>query len=205
MTTPAPLTLLEAVNVCLSSIGEPPVNAIDTAGIDAQIASDIINEISRTIQLKGWHWNRETGISLSPDINGDIVLPTNCARVDSYGNNKNIDVVQRGPRLYNRKDQTYVFTAALTLDMTVFLPFEELPSAARDCIAVRAAAVFQQRILSSDTLDGNLRLRAQEAYAELVREEMQIADHNMLRDSWSTYGIVQRGNFRRGGFQSGVY
>lgn len=205
MTFPTPMTKLEAVNVCLSSIGEPPVNNVDNSGIDAQIASDVVDEVSRTVQLKGWHWNRETGVKLSPDGNGEIVLPLNTAKIDSSGGSKQFDVVQRGTRLYDRKNKVYTFENPVELDLHVFLPFEELPSAARDYIAARAAAVFQQRILSSDTLDKNLILRSQEAMAEMVREEMQIGDHNMLRDNWSTYAIVQRGNFRRGGFQSGVY
>ena len=100
MTFPTPMTKLEAVNVCLSSIGEPPVNDIDTAGIDAQLASDIVDEISRTVQLKGWHWNRETH-TLSPNNLGELVLPTNTAKVDSTGVENAFDVVRRGGRLFD--------------------------------------------------------------------------------------------------------
>lgn len=198
-----PMTQLEAVNIVLSSIGEPPVNAIAGSGVDAQMASDVIDEVSRSVQLKGWHWNKEIH-TLSPDVNGNLVLPGNTAKVDSTRTSANIDVVQRGLKLYNRDDNTYTFTTNITLELYVYLIFDELPAAARDCIAARAALLAQQRVLGSDTLDGFLKMRDKESWAELVRDEMLVADPNMLRDNWSTLGIVQRGWFGRYAYQSGT-
>ena len=44
-----PMTKLEAVNICLSSMGEPVINSLDNASVDAQIASDLIDEVGRTV------------------------------------------------------------------------------------------------------------------------------------------------------------
>ena len=201
---PTALTELEAVNVCLSSIGEPPINSLDNAGIDAQIASDLVREVSRTCQQKGWHWNREIH-TLSPDVDGYLNLPNNTARIDSINGDKALDVVQRGLRLFNRAASTYTFTSPVELELVVYLTFDELPDAAKEYVTARAAMLFQQRMLSSDTLNADLKARAQEAWNDIVRAEVKTADPNPLRDNWSTLAIVQRGWFRRGAFQSGVY
>lgn len=200
---PTALTELEAVNVCLSSIGEPPVNSLDNAGIDAQMASDLIREVSRTCQQKGWHWNREVH-TLSPDSGGTINLPNNTARVDSVQADKSLDVVQRGLRLFDRANATYTFTSPVILELVVYLTFDELPDAAKEYVTARAAMLFQQRMLASDTLNADLTKKAQEAWNDIVRAEVKTADPNLLRDNWSTQAIVQRGWFRRGAFQSGV-
>lgn len=201
---PTALTELEAVNVMLSSIGEPPINSIDGAGVDAQMANDLLNEVSRTCQQKGWHWNRENH-TLSPDVDGFINLPSNTARVDSVNADKAFDVIQRGLRLFDRANTTYVFTVPVELELVVYLPFDELPDAAKEYVTARAAMLFQQRMLASDTLNSDLQKRAQEAWNDIFRSEIKTQDPNVLRDNWSTLAIVQRGWFRRGAFQSGVY
>lgn len=195
-----PMTKLEAVNICLSSIGEPSVNDLDTAGVDAQLASDIVDETARSMLLRGWYWNEEVH-TLSPDVSGNLTLPANTAKVDTLSI-ADLDIVQRGLRLYNKGDNTYTFTAPLEVKLTVLLPFDELPLAARDYIAARAAMTFQQRILGADKLDSDLTTRAKEAWVEIIRDDNEVADPNMLEDNWSTAAIVRsRGWFRRGAWQ----
>lgn len=195
----APMTQLEAINICLSSLGEPPINTLDGAGIDAQLANDQINEINRSLQLKGWHWNIENH-RLTPDVDGFINVPANTLRIDTTTYDARIDVVQRGSRLYNRTDNTYVFPNPLYLEIVVALPFEELPAAARDYIASLSSMILQQRILGSSTINTFLQQKAQLAMQELMREENKIGDPNILRDNWSTRGVVSRGWFRRGAY-----
>jgi hypothetical protein len=81
--------------------------------------------VSRSAQLRGWHWNREVH-SLSPDINGNINLPNNVAKVDTTGIDYPVDVVQRGLRLFNIDDNTYVFTRPIKLQLYVILDFTDL-------------------------------------------------------------------------------
>jgi len=196
-----PMTKLDAVNIALSSMGEPKVNTLEDAAIDAQIASDTIDEISRSVQLRGFNWNREF-TNLSPDISGYINLPENTLKVDSIETSKLTNVVQRGQRLYNVDDGTFTFTDPVRVELTVHLDFELLPSAARDYIATSAAMINQERVLGSALLDKFLQQRAQQAWVELQRDELNNADPNVLKDNWSVYGTIQRGWFRRGGFLS---
>lgn len=192
-----PMTKLDAVNVCLSAMGEASINELETAGIDAQISSDIVDETTRAVQGMGWHWNRETH-TISPDVNGYIVLPSNTLRVDSVNMDKSVDVVQRGLRLFNRTTNLYTFTDPLEVDIIVALAFEDLPFAAKNFITFRAARTFQQRVLGSDTLHKFNQQDEQRAWVMLLQDEAEVTDANMLDDSWSTASILSRGHFARG-------
>ena len=194
-----PMTKLEGINICLSSMGEPAINALDDAGVDAQMAADLIDETSRGVQLKGWHWNRETH-KLQPDQQGNLNLPMNTAKVDSTSVDIAVDVVQRGLRLFDRVNNTYTFTKPVTLELYVILPYDELPQSAKNFIAYEAACRFQRRLLGSDSIDKFLVEARNEARVELIRDDIQVSDPNMLKDNWTTASIMQRGAFRRGGY-----
>lgn len=194
-----PMTKLDAVNICLSSMGEPVINSLDGASVDAQMASDLIDETSRTVQAQGWHWNRERH-TITPNFNNEIVLPANTARIDTIEDSRNIDVIQRGGKLFNRKDNTYTFTQPLTVEIYVLLSFEDMPLAAKNYVTYRAARVFQQRLLGSDTLNKFNSADEQRSWLAMLQDEADVADHNMLYDSWQTHSILSRGTFARGAY-----
>lgn len=194
-----PMTQLDAVNVCLSSMGEPEVNSLENASVDAQLASGLIDETSRTVQGQGWNWNRERH-TISPDATGTLNLPANTARVDTIEYDRDVDVIQRGLRLFNRKDNTYTFEKPVTVEIYVLLPFEDLPLAAKSFITYKAARLFQQRLLGSETLSKFSQEAEQRAYITLLQEEAEVGDYNMLYDSWQTYSILSRGFFSRGNY-----
>lgn len=194
-----PMSKLDAVNICLSAMGEPAINSLDTAGIDAQMASDLIDETSRNVQGMGFHWNRETHI-ISPDTNGWMVLPANTLRVDTVEDDRAVNVVQRGLRLYDLTENTYVFSKSLRLEIIVALEFENLPFAPKNFITYRAARLMQQRALGSDTLQKFNERDEQRAWVLLLQDEAQTQDASMLNDSWSTSSILNRGWFARGAY-----
>ncbi len=193
----APMTKLEAVNICLSSMGEPIVNSLEGAAIDATMASDLIDETSRSVQSMGWHWNREK-YTLSPDTSGYLNLPVNVLRVDSVDKSISTDVVQRGLKLYDVYNSTYVFTTTCAVEMYVQLDFTELPFSAKQFITMRSARLLQQRLLGSETLFKFDMQDEQRAWLILMQEETDVSDANMLYDSNSTNNIVTRGYFSRG-------
>jgi len=186
-----PTTKLEAVNVCLTNIGEAPVASLTGLQVDAQVASSIIDEVSREVQTNGWHWNTEVH-TISPNISSQILLPANTLRVDTVEKDRSLDVVQRGMKLYDRKDNTYTFTGSLRLHLTVALDFDEIPEAARRYITMRSSRVFQERTLGSESLSKFNRGDEQQAWALLQHEEAETGDHNMITDSYSTYTTVSR-------------
>ena len=57
-------SLKDAINICLSCIGETPVDAPNNTSTNVVLSKQIIEEVSRDVQSKGW-WFNTTGSSIS--------------------------------------------------------------------------------------------------------------------------------------------
>ena len=189
-------TKLDAVNVMLSIIGEAAVNSLSSGLVDAEMAETILDNITRSVQSTGWSFNEEIGYTLSPDSNGHLNLPANCVRVDlsqtvsKYRDSK-FDYVQRGSKLYDKINHTYVIADTVIVDMIVLLDFEELPEAARRFIMIRAGRTFQERVVGSDLLSSLTADDENTAWLDLLHAESDVNDHNIFDDS-SVSRVVNR-------------
>lgn len=185
-------TKLQAVNTMLSAIGEPPVNTLSSQRADSNIAEQILDEVSRDVQGYGWHFNTEENITLTPDSDGYIKISNNIVRVDADPNRYwNIDLVLRGDRLYDRVTNSYVFSGPVVITRIVLLEFPEMPEAARNYIAIRAARIFCDRMLGSEK---HHVFNNQDEMMALVRMrsyENDTADYSIF-DEYSTLSAVNR-------------
>lgn len=185
-------TKLQAVNTMLSAIGEPPVNTLSSQRADSNIAEQILDEVSRDVQGYGWHFNTEENITLTPDSDGYIKISNNIVRVDADPNRYwNIDLVLRGDRLYDRVTNSYVFSGPIVINRIVLLEFPEMPEAARNYIAIRAARIFCDRMLGSEK---HHVFNNQDEMMALVRMrsyENDTADYSIF-DEYSTLSAVNR-------------
>jgi len=142
-------TELKAVNMMLESIGEQHVASLPSSLYLASLAQTILARNSRVIQLRGWHCNTTDMIQLSPDPGtGKIAVPSNAVRVDSLY--KWQDVVIRGAYLYDRTENTDVFTTDVYASVTYVLDFEQLPDQLRQYIAVKAAREYQKKTVGDE-------------------------------------------------------
>ncbi len=174
------LTQLEAVNTMLAVIGEAPVNTLEGASTaDVIQAKAILNEISREVQSMGWHFNTERDYALVPDTNQEIILASNMVRVDA-DQYPEYDVVQRGTKLYDRLNHTFEFKNSIKAEVVFLLGYEEIPQTARQYIMIRAARIFQDRMVSSDILHGFTAEDEQKALTDLKEAEGDTADHNIF-------------------------
>jgi hypothetical protein len=194
-----PTSELEAVNVMLSAIGEAPVSSLDDPSlVDASLAQSMLKEASVEIQTRGLHSNTEIDFPLVPTVDGEILVPSNCARIDTTGSSVSTDATQRGNRLYDRGERSYTsFTDTLYVDMVLLLEFDDLPQHVKRYITVKATRRFQARIVGSDTLFGFTMQDEQEAQIEFERAEAINEDSNILTDNYGTYKIISRGSPRR--------
>lgn len=188
-------TELEAINIMLSTIGESPVNSLyEVHGVvDAVVAKSVLKEVSTAVQEEGWHFNIEKNFTLTPDfVNKEITIPSDCIQCDASGQDSERDVCVRGTRLYDRDNHTYIFDCPVTVDMVLVLPFEELPQAARHYITIRAARVYQQRVVGSETLGNFTEKDEVRARVGLRKFEADTADYNILKGNWSVTRILDR-------------
>ena len=103
------------------------------------------------------------------------------------------NVIKRGGFLFNKEGNTYVFDKALDARVILFLPFDELPESARRYITIRAARIFQDRLLGANTLHGFGIVDEQNAMAALRQEEADTADHSIF-NNLDSYNIINRNN-----------
>jgi len=175
-------TELEAVNTMLTTIGESPVNTISESTADTRIAYIILGEVNRATQIRGWHWNTESDVTLTPDsVTKEITLGTDVVRVDvDERTYSNVDVIQRGTKLYDKKNHTYQFTSPLKAEVVYLRTFAEMPEQARYYIIVRSARLFQQRMIGDATGSAFSSEEETTALLALQNAEDETADYNIL-------------------------
>lgn len=189
-------TKLEAINVMLTAIGESPVNTITSSTTtDVSIAIQILDNVSREVQSVGWHFNTDTNYLLAKNTSNQIILPTNCLRVDNSNKDADLDLVERGRKLWDRENHTYTITKDIRVNITWFLEFTELPETARRYITIRAARIFQDRMLASETLHAFHQVDELSALSALKEHEGDTRDHSIF-DNYSTYRVIDRDNFQ---------
>tara|TARA_B100000965_G_scaffold383985_1_gene383754 strand:+ start:535 stop:1146 length:612 start_codon:yes stop_codon:yes gene_type:complete len=187
---------LEAINVMLTAIGESPVNTITSSTTtDVSIAVQILDNVSREIQSVGWHFNTDVNYKLAKNTSNEIVLPSNCLRVDNTHQDADLDLVERNRKLWDRENHTYTITKDIKVNITWLLEFTEIPETARRYITVRAARIFQDRMLASDTLHKFHQVDEIQALAALKEHEGDTRDHSIF-DNYSTYRVIDRGNYQ---------
>lgn len=176
-------TELDAINTMLTTIGESPVNSVNASTADTRIAQLILGEVDRATQIKGWNWNTEKEVALTRNGSNEIVLASNVVRVDvNRQEYPDVEVVQRGNKLYDKKNKTFTFTKNLKGEVVYLLPFTDLPEQARYYIVVRSARLFQQRMIGDSTGSAFSAEEETTAYMALNDSEDETADHNIFNN-----------------------
>lgn len=187
----APSTELEAVNAMLGTIGETPVNSLDTvSSVDTAIARDTLHAISREVQARGWWFNEDYGHTFVLDTHGIARVPPNLLSVKPSRGGP--IVVQRGDRLFNRRTNADTFETPPRADVVWFLPFDSLPETARRYITIRACRIFQTQVLGSETQNVFTEAHEEEAYSAFALEHndfIYAEGHNYMTDSTSVTDI----------------
>lgn len=186
---------LDAVNRMLAAIGEEPVNSLLSGADEAENAERTLDEISRQVQAKGWHCNTDEKLQLTADGNGEYAIPTATLSIDTSGDHSNVDVTIRNGKLYDKENQTSVFTqTTLTCRVVSEIDFEDLPWSLANYIAARASAIFQKRFEGSQVVAGFNSEEEQQAWIDLNDDESVVDDANILYDCASVNDIVYRNN-----------
>jgi hypothetical protein len=178
------LTELEAINAMLGTIRESPVSSLaDPLPEEALQARNVLEEISKDVQRIGWAFNIEEDVTLTKDGDGAVTLPSNALRidVDPATISDSHDPVARGPTLFNRGTNTYVFTQnVLCRRLYRYLDWELLPDTARRYVSMRAARVFSNRVSGSPKVEQDASIEEQRSMRELRREHGRAERPNIL-------------------------
>ena len=188
---------LGAINTMLTSIGELPVkNEGDLAGLnDASIAAEILDNVSRAVQSRGWIFNTDLDVKMNPNAELKIPVPTDVIRVDTTTRirERDEDIVERGNFLYDRKRNTPFFDVGSTVkvDQIRLLKFTDLPEPARRYITIRASRIFHDRVVGSGDLHRFYQEDEMQAWQTLLEYEGDVADYNIF-DNYDVFRVVDR-------------
>jgi hypothetical protein len=190
----SPTTKIQAVNTMLSTIGSAPVNTITgTNSADVAMAVQILDETSLAVQMEGWHWNTEREVPFTPDpVTSQISVPVNALMVDvDSPNNLKVDVILRGQLLYDLNTRSHIFAEAVKATVVYALEWEEMPQAARYYVSVKAARIFQDRMVGSEK-HHTFTLRDEIMALSKLREyEGETADRTIF-DNYDTFRVIAR-------------
>lgn len=188
---------LESVNTMLTAIGEIPVSSITSATTnDVSIAISILESTSREVQSRGWFYNTDLNYNLVPNNNNQIELPANTLRVELEGSSRSKNYVERNRKLYDRYNNTFTISDSVKVTIVFYLEFENIPEVARQYITIRAARIFQDRMLVSSELHKFHEIDELQAYMALKEAEGDIGRHNILTGNYDVYRILDRANYQ---------
>lgn len=142
-------TKLQAVNTIISNIGQAPVTTLETGNPLVEMAEQILDEISRSVQAEGWVFNTEYNFPFIPDpTTKTITVPDNVLSIDTKPTSGDPIVIRSG-QIYNRRTHSFLFEKNVELDVVWLLGFLDLPEAIKNYITIRAANVFAGRSVGS--------------------------------------------------------
>lgn len=187
-----PLSELEAINLMLATVGESPVSSLNNSGdLHIAMAIQFLYDDSREVQTTGYHFNYEEEYPLALNTSNELVIPSNALALDVSDIDSRYDVVQRGSRMYDRKNHTYTFSTPLRVDIIFFLPWDDLPQPARQYIMVKAARRFQRRVQGDQAIEKFTASEEVMARAGLEEWESNVRDYNM-GDNSAVFQIINR-------------
>lgn len=176
-------TELEAVNIMLAAIGEAPVNTLTgTLPVDVKLAQTTLEEVNKEVQTEGWSFNTEINVELTRDGSNHIALSSNVLIVDpNIHDHPDVDAIQIGLKLYDRKEHTYEFDDDLKCTVVYFRTFDDIPEPAKRYINIKAARIFVDRLVSDEGLRTYTQQDEVRARSILMETDLSNADHNILR------------------------
>ena len=179
--TLVPINELQAVNMLLAAIGEAAVSSLETATtVDVTQAKNLLSNINREVQQKGWHFNTEWDVILSLDSDSRIPLGTSILSIYSPTKLTTIRGREGSPFLYDLDKNTFTWGDSVNDAVTItLLDFEDIPQTARQYITTKAARIFQEEIIGQVSAEAVNRQEEGEAYADLMDDEGERSGFNV--------------------------
>ena len=175
------MTELQAVNLLLSAIGEAAVSSLETATtVEVTQAKNLLSNVNRAAQQKGWHFNTEWDVVLTRDTDNRIPLSESILSVYQPGQLMTIRGRSGSMYAYDLDNNTFTWTKNLNNAVTItLLDFIDTPNTFRQYVTTRAARIFQEEIVGQVSAETVNRQEEAEAYADLLDDDAERAGLNV--------------------------
>lgn len=181
---------LEAVNYLLGLMGSPPVgDLVDSLHPDVSVCLNHLNEADRTIQIRGWWFNKDYYVELTPDATTkEISFPSDTLEVTATNR---LGVVQRGVKAYDTLNNTYQFDANIFVNYIRRLDWDLLDESVQEACKFLAA-----KQLCSIDLEDDAKADTQEQMFTAAMIQMKKTDLRVKRRNIFTTPRVSRALYR---------
>ena len=191
-----PVTELEAVNILLAAIGEAAVSSLETATtVEVTQAKNLLSNVNRAAQQKGWHFNTEWDVVLTRDSDNRIPLSESILSVYQPGQLMTIRGMSGDMYAYDLDNNTFTWTKNLNNAVTItLLDFVDTPNTFRQYVTTRAARIFQEEIIGQVSAETVNRQEEAEAYADLLDDD---AERSGLNVAYGTLDMLNTTQLHR--------
>jgi hypothetical protein len=155
-------TKLDAVNLILRKLGEPPIGSLDTQYPSLDLILPALDEEQRNLLEDGWWFNTFEPVTLSPDQNSRVTVPPDTLLFEPTDAEKYLWTGEYIRTL----DGSLDISESVTGRRVANLPFEELPSMVRTAITYGAAL----HVYGSDVGVDDIYQSINQLYVEARRE-----------------------------------
>ena len=176
-------TELSAVNSILGAIGQSPLTTLNFTNPETAFIYNIFEEVIKDVLNEGWHFNTEEHVKVSPETTtGYIPIPTSYLRYDIHDGeiDRNMDVVRRNGRLYDKVKHTDVFTKDLYLDVVYLYTFTDIPSVFQRYVIAKASTRAATQLVANSELVKLLQGQEGLTRAAVIEYECNQGDHSFF-------------------------
>jgi len=174
-------TELSAVNSILGAIGQSSVTTLNFNNPETQFIYNILEESIKDVLNEGWHFNTEEHVEVSPDANNNIIIPNSYLRYDlNNAEDKSMDLVKRGGKLYDKVKHTDIFTDKVFLDVVYLYTFTDIPSVFQRYIIAKSSTRAAVQLVTNPNLVKLLQTQEALTRASVIEYECNQGDHSYM-------------------------
>ena len=173
----------DAINICLTTIGESPIPA-STSIVDhyeAELADTIISEAMTEVLAFGYNFNTDSDWELIPDTSGYIALPSGALSVDATVTSS--DYIMKSGKLYNKVTKSYVFTETVLASVIWESDFDDLPAVVQLLVVAQAKMKLYTRIVGVDSAYKVFVKEVENATTAVKAEDITSGDYSIFDDT----------------------
>lgn len=177
-------TELGAINAILFTIGESPVNSLDTTtSVDVINARALLADESRRVQDMGWTFNTTESVYVQADAFSHLIdwrqswlRVLDAATQSPYS--------KRGNYLYDRVKGTDQFPQGVTLTTVDELAFDDIPYCFQSLVACKAARRFNGGAFGDPNTSVEIERQEKDAWMQCQTFELDYGRYTIFQDQF---------------------
>jgi hypothetical protein len=185
------MTLLDAINTCLSTLGEARVTSTLARNPTVDLIKSTIDMKKDELLERGW-WFNIAQATMYPSPSGEMEYPVGALSVLGYDGEK---FVPRDGMLFDLDNNTKYFTEPKSMQITYDVDFEDLPECAANVVMQRANRAVYSGDLGMDNTVTNMQQNELMNFATLETMHMRNQRHTTRkRGAWRRMRNALKGN-----------